>query len=308
MRAERRRWTMIDEPYRRSQTVSTLHLLNLGYLLVLLLLPLVYASMRSAIPALDAVNKHHILNLAWLGSLGGVMASISGLIRHRYKWNPAWTFWYIIKPLNSAVAGVIGYLIYISIVQASVIQQSTSVDDLRAPTILGIVIAFALGYREDIFRDLLQRVFELIATAGGADTQAPSSPPDLSGSMSVKGKYVDLTWGHATDNVAVTAYNLYRDGLLYATIKTKAPGPNDDEARICFRDSTDVETGHFYAVTATDAASNESAASGPIWVGPGSGGVVSGFGADCQLFGPDRDETAAYSAGTRSTDVNENPT
>jgi hypothetical protein len=45
----------------------------------------------------------------------------------------------------------------------------------ETPTILGYVVAFTLGYREELFRELLKRVTDLLATAGATGRSAPWS-------------------------------------------------------------------------------------------------------------------------------------
>jgi hypothetical protein len=67
------------------------------------------------------------------------------------------------------------------------------------------VVAFALGHREEIFRELIHRIFDLLATAGGADTEPPSAPPELCGRVaSGEPAAAELIWKAARDNIAVT--------------------------------------------------------------------------------------------------------
>ncbi|GAA1373669.1 hypothetical protein [Catellatospora chokoriensis] len=256
----------------RELTPRSLSKISMGYLVLLLLLAWAYFRYRSSLLEANPpwiFDPRNMLYIAWYGSIGGVMASITGLLRHGEKWNPAWNLWYAARPLTSAIVGVIGYLIYISIVQASLSFDDGF--DTKPPRVLGYVIAFAIGYREDIFRELLQRVFEMIATAGGADTQAPSVPPYFEGRIGEDGRHASLTWGHATDNVAVSTYNIYRDQRLLATVKVRPPVLENSGERIEFADYSlhrggERGGGHNYAVTAVDAAGNESILAGPIWI------------------------------------------
>ncbi|MFC7240945.1 hypothetical protein ACFQO7_00500 [Catellatospora aurea] len=257
------------EKRRRELTPRGLSAISMGYLMLLLMLVWGYFKfhdylLNSKAPLI--YDPRHMLYIAWYGALGGVMANFTGLLRHREKWNPAWNLWYAARPWTSSIVGVIGYLIYISIVQASLSFD----DENNPPRVLGYVIAFAIGYREDLFRDLLQRVFELIASAGGADTQAPSVPPDFKGGIGDDGRHAVLTWGHATDNVAVSTYNLYRDRRLLATVKVRPPAVEHSGERIRFADYTlgcgAEPSSHSYAVTAVDAAGNESILAGPIQI------------------------------------------
>ena len=82
------------------------------------------------------------------------------------------------------------------------------------------------------------------------DGTAPSVPVNVQATP-VSGSEIDLTWQSAVDNTGVVGYNLYRDGVLIATIATNTyvdSGLND-------------ATTHYYAVSAFDAAGNVSAQS-----------------------------------------------
>jgi len=58
---------------------------------------------------------------------------------------------------------------------------------------------------------------ELVSING--DTQAPSVPSDLT-SLNVQSESLVLNWTASTDNVAVVAYEVYKDGSLLATTST----------------------------------------------------------------------------------------
>jgi acid phosphatase type 7 len=80
------------------------------------------------------------------------------------------------------------------------------------------------------------------------DEQPPSPPPSLSG-WAPSSTSVSLTWAAASDNVGVTAYRVYRNGTLRASI---GPGTT-------YRDTTVLPGGRYaYEVKALDAAGNES--------------------------------------------------
>lgn len=54
--------------------------------------------------------------------------------------------------------------------------------------------------------------------ASGTDTEAPSTPTNLVASAT--STTIDLSWDASTDNVAVTGYNVYLDGIFRATTQT----------------------------------------------------------------------------------------
>ena len=80
------------------------------------------------------------------------------------------------------------------------------------------------------------------------DTQNPSTPLNLVSTASTD-TTVDLSWDEATDNVAVTGYNLYQDGAIAQS--------NLSETSIAISGLT-PDTPYAFYVTALDEAGNES--------------------------------------------------
>jgi chitodextrinase len=93
---------------------------------------------------------------------------------------------------------------------------------------------------------------------GGAqnDTTAPSTPTGLSGSA-FSPSQINLGWTASTDNVAVTGYRLYRNGVLLATL-----------GNVITYQSTGLSasTSYSYTVQAFDGAGNASAQSAAVIV------------------------------------------
>jgi chitodextrinase len=86
------------------------------------------------------------------------------------------------------------------------------------------------------------------------DTQAPTAPTALTGSA--VGRNVTLNWQASTDNVAVTGYNVYRNGTSIASI-----------GNVTTYTISNAPTGSFnYTVTAHDAAGNTSAQSTAVTI------------------------------------------
>lgn len=80
-----------------------------------------------------------------------------------------------------------------------------------------------------------------------ADTQAPTVPTNVS-ATAVSMTQIRVTWTVSTDNVAVTGYNIYRDGTKVGTSATAV-----------YNDSgLAVSSTHSYQVSAYDAKNNES--------------------------------------------------
>lgn len=90
---------------------------------------------------------------------------------------------------------------------------------------------------------------------GPADTEPPTAPQNLR----VTGKTaftVDLEWDPASDNVAVTGYDVHRDGGLVSTVT----------GTTCTDQGLAPETTYTYTVAARDAAGNASPPSTPVTV------------------------------------------
>jgi glucose/arabinose dehydrogenase len=88
------------------------------------------------------------------------------------------------------------------------------------------------------------------------DSQPPSTPGGLTAAAS--GTTVTLHWNASSDNVAVRAYDIFRDGAKVASVATTSSTPPDTS----FVDSgLVVSTSYSYFVVARDAAGNVSGAS-----------------------------------------------
>ncbi|MEV0235285.1 glycosyl hydrolase family 18 protein [Nonomuraea sp. NPDC050786] len=99
------------------------------------------------------------------------------------------------------------------------------------------------------------------ATGGGTDTTPPSVPGNLR-STGVSSSSVSLAWDAATDNVAVTGYELYRGGTLITTVT----GTTHTDTGLS------ANTAYTYTVRARDAAGNRSATSNAITATTTGGG------------------------------------
>ncbi|NOQ23957.1 MAG: T9SS type A sorting domain-containing protein [Bacteroidales bacterium] len=92
--------------------------------------------------------------------------------------------------------------------------------------------------------------YTVVISGGVVDTEAPTVPAGLA-SSNVTSTSATISWNASTDNVGVTAYEVYKDGVLDATVSTTT------------YDATGLSSGTNYAITvkAKDAAGNISAAS-----------------------------------------------
>jgi len=96
---------------------------------------------------------------------------------------------------------------------------------------------------------------------GGGDTQAPSAPLNLTASGTTQ-TTTNLSWSASTDNVGVTAYNVYYQGNVITSTSGTSTGISG------------MSPGNSYSfyVTALDAAGNESGASNTVTVNTSGGG------------------------------------
>ncbi len=96
-----------------------------------------------------------------------------------------------------------------------------------------------------------------VTTQVQADTQAPSVPTGLT-AAAVSSSQVDLSWAVSTDNVGVTGYTIYRNGVSLTTVSGST---------ISYSDVTVApETTYTYTLDAFDLAGNHSALSSPVSV------------------------------------------
>ncbi|MET7419036.1 cellulose binding domain-containing protein [Dactylosporangium sp. NPDC005555] len=100
-----------------------------------------------------------------------------------------------------------------------------------------------------------------VSCAGVADTQAPTVPGNLRGTGSTSSS-VSLAWNASTDNVGVTAYDVYRGGTLATTV-TGTSGTVG---------GLSASTAYTFTVKARDAAGNTSGASSSVSVTTTAGG------------------------------------
>lgn len=105
---------------------------------------------------------------------------------------------------------------------------------------------FYNGEIEDYILDIKNPIIEF---------EAPSAPTNLTAS-NTKAKTTDLSWVASTDNIAVTAYEIYKDGILVATT-------SNTQFTVTGLDS---ETIYSFTVKAKDYAENASLASNTVAV------------------------------------------
>jgi hypothetical protein len=98
------------------------------------------------------------LSVPWWGALGAVTISMTGVFRNRERWDSAYNQWHVSRPVIGAIAGSIGYLIFICVIRSTGASPPKS-----APSaVVFDLVAFLVGYREAVFRELLQRATDVL--------------------------------------------------------------------------------------------------------------------------------------------------
>ncbi len=100
-----------------------------------------------------------------------------------------------------------------------------------------------------------QSVSASATTQAAPDTEAPSVPTGLKG-RAVSPTQINLTWNASTDNVGVTGYYVYLNGVPLATTTTTSFQHTGLTAGTTYR----------YRVSAYDAVPNNSTWTAPVWV------------------------------------------
>lgn len=128
-----------------------------------------------------------------------------------------------------------------------------------------------------------------------ADAQAPGVPSGLT-ATTVSSRSVTLTWTAATDNVAVSGYDVLRDGVVVGSVS--AATLSYSEAALA------SDTSYSYAVRAKDAAGNLSAASTALPVTT-SGWPVLGGDPGVSAYRSVASASAFYVDATNGNDAND---
>lgn len=146
------------------------------YLLVLFAIALIYlTNLHNSLNVwLPATLGSLPIGVPWFGALGAVIISLTGAFDHRNDWDSSWNFWHFTRPLIGISLAIVAWLI----LQTSILAVGSNVpgsQGLGIPTnLLYYLIAFVVGYRESVFRDLIKRVADVILTPAAAPS--PTGP------------------------------------------------------------------------------------------------------------------------------------
>ena len=110
------------------------------------------------------------LGVIWWGALGGVTISLTGIFRHAKSWDDSYDMWHIARPALGAVMGSVGYLIFVVVIRAA----STSPPIAGQGNTVFYLVAFLLGYREQVFRDSLRKAVDVLISPSKGQNNPPT--------------------------------------------------------------------------------------------------------------------------------------
>ena len=219
--------------------VEVLYLLVLFVLAVLYLTPL-GTSLHVTLPASFGPLP---VGVPWFGALGAIIISLSGAFDHRTDWDPSWALWHFTRPLIGISLAIVSWLIFQagilavgSLPAAPAATAATPAQAVTAPpNLLFYLIAFVVGYREAVFRELIKRVSDVIlmpatgnaaaATTPAISTINPTSGPTAGGdNVTITGSGLSGTTA-VTFGQAASEFRVASDTEVAATTPPGTPGP-----------------------------------------------------------------------------------
>jgi hypothetical protein len=134
--------------------------LSMGYLVVLLSLGIVYAAWSPVRQAIPETLGPIPIGVPWWGALGAVTISLYGVFFHNQKWERSFNYWHIARPFLGAVLGMVAYLVFVVVIDATGVQAK------RSGTLVYYLVAFLVGYSEDTVQLLLKRATDVLFGSG----------------------------------------------------------------------------------------------------------------------------------------------
>jgi H+/Cl- antiporter ClcA len=101
------------------------------------------------------------VQIVWFGATGGVLAGLGGVFYNNANWDHKYDYWHYSRPLVGGVVGGIGCLLfYVSIVVGNTQSVTPNVVTFDA-------VAFILGFADRAFRELIDKITQLLFGPGG---------------------------------------------------------------------------------------------------------------------------------------------
>ncbi|TAM71092.1 MAG: hypothetical protein EPN48_02480 [Microbacteriaceae bacterium] len=149
------------------------------------------------------------ISVPWGGALGGVCVAIAGVTDHWHNFgaHPAsaasrrWNAWYLARLPMGAAFGTVGALIVVFFLGTVGGGKTGTIDVSISGSAILFVVAFIVGYKQDIFRQLVSRVTEVIL--GPGDTQ-PAGGAQATGNAATAGNTPPAGTAAVTDRAVMT--------------------------------------------------------------------------------------------------------
>ncbi len=164
-------------------------------------------------------------------------------------------------PNSTDDVGVTGYSVYRGATAGFVADDSSKLADVTASRYVDAGRPAGTSFYKVVAFDAAgnRSAASTASSATVADVDAPTKPADLTATKSGADR-VALSWTASTDNVAVTAYRLYRGTTSGFTVD--AASLVAQSSSTSYLDSPPATGTYYYRVVARDAAGNDSAPSG----------------------------------------------
>ncbi|MHB1555642.1 MAG: hypothetical protein ACYCZP_17205 [Acidimicrobiales bacterium] len=137
--------------------------LQVLYLVLLVAIALIYIHQPAVHRFLPDPAGPVPLGVPWWGALGGITISFTGMFRNARRWESSYVAWHVARPFLGAVVGSVGFLVFIVVIRATGSTVSTTTTTGTAAFDL---VAFLVGYREEVFRQLLKRATDVLLAPG----------------------------------------------------------------------------------------------------------------------------------------------
>ena len=163
---------------------------------------------------------------------------------------------------NAPIAGAQYTLAHGSIPAIQGVAQDGTFQEVSLPAGTFVLTASAPGYLSDSSASCYLAGVNITCSVSLScatsdcqpDVTAPSVPTNVT-ALPASDTEILLSWSSSTDDVAVVAYDLYRDGAFLSSVPANIASATDDSAL--------PATSYCFTVSARDAAGNESAQSSP---------------------------------------------
>lgn len=150
-----------------------LFVLELTYLLALLGAAVLYSNWDGLQDAVSNQLGPVPIAVPWWGAVGGATISLTGIFRNSTSWSNSYERWHVARPVLGATVGTVGYLMFVVVLRTTGAEPQAN---NLASSATADVVAFLVGYREDLFRDLLKTATTFLFK--GRSTSSESAAAD----------------------------------------------------------------------------------------------------------------------------------